>query len=310
MATVTDLFQKYDGIKEYNGIVATIQTWFYGYVYRGSWCATSMSYMLDQLGLLGKIGKKQENVYNMMKMCENAAKSGVGEFHYRDDIPYGYTIPRGTIVFMLNSGTTMTTSSSKHVTSAYEAFTFKKSGSWYGEGGNQSDMIRKSQYAQAKIYAIYFPPYQEDPKPDDPKTTHPTVKRGSKGDAVKELQEDLNTLGYTDSNNAKLDIDGSFGARTEQAVKKLQKANGLVVDGSCGPKTWAKIDELLDKIEPGTKVKTLDQLNVRSGPGTQYSILKVLKKDTICTWTHENGNWIYLKEPAGWVNANYVTTKI
>lgn len=39
--------------------------------------------------------------------------------------------------------------------------------------------------------------------------------------------------------------DGSFGGATLRAVEAFQKANGLVVDGSVGPASQAKIDELL-----------------------------------------------------------------
>jgi len=62
-------------------------------------------------------------------------------------------------------------------------------------------------------------------------------KRGSKGAGVKQLQIDLNTLGY------KMPIDGSFGPTTEVFVKQFQKDNNLVIDGSAGPKTLAKIAE-------------------------------------------------------------------
>ena len=54
------------------------------------------------------------------------------------------------------------------------------------------------------------------------------LKRGSKGESVKTLQEFL-----------KLTADGDFGPKTEAAVKEWQKSNGLMVDGIVGPKTWA-----------------------------------------------------------------------
>ena len=38
-------------------------------------------------------------------------------------------------------------------------------------------------------------------------------------------------------------IDGDFGRKTEEAVKKFQKANGLVEDGVVGPMTWEKLME-------------------------------------------------------------------
>lgn len=63
-----------------------------------------------------------------------------------------------------------------------------------------------------------------------------TLKNGSRGDQVEELQALLNAkYGST------LEIDGIFGEKTEQAVKAFQKANGLTVDGVVGPKTWAAL---------------------------------------------------------------------
>lgn len=59
------------------------------------------------------------------------------------------------------------------------------------------------------------------------------LKKGSKGDDVIALQHLLNVEGY------KVTIDGDFGAKTETAVKLLQKAHNLEQDGIVGAKTWA-----------------------------------------------------------------------
>lgn len=64
------------------------------------------------------------------------------------------------------------------------------------------------------------------------------LKRGAKGTDVRALQTLLNGYGYSCGSSG---IDGSFGPATEAAVKKYQKAKGLTVDGSVGPKTWAKL---------------------------------------------------------------------
>jgi N-acetylmuramoyl-L-alanine amidase CwlA len=58
-------------------------------------------------------------------------------------------------------------------------------------------------------------------------------KKGSKGDDVVKIQEALKKLGYN------IVADGDFGPKTDEAVRKLQKANNLVVDGIVGEKTWA-----------------------------------------------------------------------
>jgi peptidoglycan hydrolase-like protein with peptidoglycan-binding domain len=57
------------------------------------------------------------------------------------------------------------------------------------------------------------------------------------------LQESLNKL-----NNAKLEVDGDYGAATNKAVAAFQKANGLTVDGWCGATTQAIIMKQLGLI--------------------------------------------------------------
>lgn len=67
-------------------------------------------------------------------------------------------------------------------------------------------------------------------------TTSNLLKQGSKGDKVKELQTQLNNLGYNCGT-----VDGIFGAKTLEAVKNFQKTNGLTVDGIVGDKTRAAL---------------------------------------------------------------------
>lgn len=58
------------------------------------------------------------------------------------------------------------------------------------------------------------------------------LKKGSKGDSVKLLQELLNKHGFN------LTVDGDFGNKTETAVKQLQTRLNLTVDGIVGSKTF------------------------------------------------------------------------
>ena len=64
----------------------------------------------------------------------------------------------------------------------------------------------------------------------------PTLRRGSRGDAVKQLQVMLN-----EQTGAGLNQDGIFGAKTESAVRHLQELRNLRDDGIVGPKTWAAL---------------------------------------------------------------------
>ena len=66
--------------------------------------------------------------------------------------------------------------------------------------------------------------------------TQPMVYRGSRGDAVRRLQELLNKKGFDCGA-----VDGIFGSKTYAAVVAFQKANGLGADGIAGPLTWGKL---------------------------------------------------------------------
>lgn len=59
----------------------------------------------------------------------------------------------------------------------------------------------------------------------------PTLRRGAKGDLVKRLQQKLG-----------LEANGSFGPKTEAALRAFQRKQGLVPDGIAGPKTWKILD--------------------------------------------------------------------
>lgn len=67
-------------------------------------------------------------------------------------------------------------------------------------------------------------------------TTRPTLKLGSTGSVVEELQALLTLLGYYE--NA---IDGSYQTSTEDAVSQFQLDTGLSSDGVVGPVTWEKL---------------------------------------------------------------------
>ena len=63
-----------------------------------------------------------------------------------------------------------------------------------------------------------------------------TLRRGSTGALVRELQTKLKRWGYYTGA-----VDGVFGAATEKAVRLFQKKNGLTVDGVVGAKTAAAL---------------------------------------------------------------------
>ena len=84
--------------------------------------------------------------------------------------------------------------------------------------------------------------------------TYPTIKQGSRGEVVTQLQSFLSSLGST------LAIDGIFGSGTASAVRAFQKKYGLDVDGIVGPKTWAKLLEVAGNVKTPEQNKPADEL--------------------------------------------------
>lgn len=67
-------------------------------------------------------------------------------------------------------------------------------------------------------------------------TPAPVIRHGAQGEAVKELQARLQSLGYYDG-----EIDGQFGPGTRDAVTLFQQWNGLEADGVVGSETSARL---------------------------------------------------------------------
>ncbi|NBD23293.1 spore cortex-lytic enzyme [Paenibacillus glycinis] len=67
----------------------------------------------------------------------------------------------------------------------------------------------------------------------------PTLKSGSAGGDVADLQFRLQTLGYY-----KGSLTTVFGMATRNAVSNFQRDHGLARDGIAGPATWAKLKKL------------------------------------------------------------------
>ena len=76
-------------------------------------------------------------------------------------------------------------------------------------------------------------------------TSLPTLRKGSKGEEVKILQNALNEAGYDCGA-----VDGIFGKNTKKAVEAFQKDKGLKVDGICGKRTWTALGLMPPEPEP------------------------------------------------------------
>jgi peptidoglycan hydrolase-like protein with peptidoglycan-binding domain len=87
---------------------------------------------------------------------------------------------------------------------------------------------------------------------------HPTIQRGSTGQAVKDAQQSLLDRGYA---VGPAGVDGVFGMHTFAAVVSYQDDRSassfwaltypLVIDGIVGPQTWGRLDP--DTVKKGSK---------------------------------------------------------
>lgn len=72
----------------------------------------------------------------------------------------------------------------------------------------------------------------------DPTQVPGALSRGEQGQAVRELQQTLNALGFRDERGRPLETDsGIYGDRTAAAVSAFQRANRLEADGSADART-------------------------------------------------------------------------
>ena len=114
----------------------------------------------------------------------------------------------------------------------------------YEKPANQSESVKKkrAEYGK-KIFDRQMGITSDETKKTDSNEKQNTVikhtlRNGDSGKEVKELQKLLIGHGY---DLGKYGADGKFGDKTEEAVKKFQKANQLVVDGVAGKKTLSKL---------------------------------------------------------------------
>ena len=120
-------------------------------------------------------------------------------------------------------------------------------------GGAVEDKKYKLNYSRIRGYGR---PYFDEPTVSEPIIPEPTppvqkteevstvnielkvLKSGMKGDDVKALQRMLHCMGYSLGVKP---IDGSFGNKTEKAVKKYQAKVGLKQDGIVGEAPWKSL---------------------------------------------------------------------
>lgn len=230
MRTIIDEFEKYIGVHEYEGIVATIQRWYYGSVVRDAWCATSTSYFANVVGVLDQLGGKQESVYTMMNNTKRLHQND-GRFFEYPNIPT--QLRKHDVIFFQRNGIS-------HVAHCCEDTVYSGTGMIKVIGGNQSDMICRKEYKQNGIQAVYRIKYDTVCSTWDLNM----LREGDEGDDVYLVQRLLRAEGYKMQGGKLLGLSKRFGPQTKYCVKKFQEKNGLEVDGIVGPLTWAALKKI------------------------------------------------------------------
>lgn len=141
------------------------------------------------------------------------------------------------------------------------------------------------------------------------------LRRGMTGADVAALQADLISLNYS---VGRWGADGEFGSATESALLAFQHDHGLVEDGIAGPKTYAKLNELLveegDVPEAEEPVRDIlisagSSWNVRAQPNTKGAVMGYAKRGEMYAGSGQTADgWIgvLFNGEAAWVSAKAV----
>lgn len=105
---------------------------------------------------------------------------------------------------------------------------------WYPKFGKTMETARKDVAALLQGQEITTVTYE-------PIQSYAILRRGSKGEDVKQLQTLLLKLGY---DLGKWGVDGDFGATTEKKVKEFQAKMNLTADGIVGISTWQALNSI------------------------------------------------------------------
>ncbi len=126
---------------------------------------------------------------------------------------------------------------------------------------NGGTVAKKSYMLNSKyIYGYARPKYNEECQNTvenniEQQITYPLLKKGSKGNFVRIVQEKLLQKGYV---LPKYGVDGDFGSETEEVVKQLQRDVHIEVDGIVGKNTWDALNSVFVKpvaLYPGYLIK-------------------------------------------------------
>ena len=161
-------------------------------------------------------------------------------------------------------------------------------------------------------------------KPEGHKLGDRLLKKGMKGEDVKELQNNLLELGYS---LPKYGADSDYGSETVEAVKAFQKDHELDADGEYGQLSHKALMRALADLAPDPEpeepvapqnilVVNGGSVRVRYGDSTSYEIITTVFKDAKLTPVLNEQNtpvkssngWyaIRIGELIGWISGKYI----
>lgn len=137
-----------------------------------------------------------------------------------------------------------------------------------------------------------------------------TYRNGSTGENVKILQSMLN-----EKENCNLVVDGIFGSKTKECVKKYQQNNNLSVDGIVGKMTCGSLNqtETTNNNPVNKKYIVKTGVNFRQGPSTNYNTYGILQQGTeVLVLEYTNTNWykVSYENKVGYISSKYLIEKI
>ena len=219
--------------------------------YGGKWigsivtdCSGLFAWWIEQLG--GAIAHGSNSIYDRYCSSKGTLKNG--------RTAGGKELRPGTAVFTTND-------SGRHGHIGLyigSGKVIEAKGAQYGVIESKVTESRWKAWGELKM--IEYDGQAEEPPWEEDDVDKPTIRRGSKGSAVKEMQELLLQKGY---DLGKWGADGDFGQATEAAVKQFQKDWGLKQDGIVGPATWEKLMEVPERTTYTVIIRNLtaDQRN-------------------------------------------------
>ncbi|MEA5421322.1 peptidoglycan-binding protein [Spirulina sp. CCNP1310] len=155
------------------------------------------------------------------------------------------------------------------------------------------------------------------PSPARPSSNARMLGPNSKGDQVAELQTLLRNKGYSISYGADGSGRGVYNDSTINAVRRFQQDAGISVDGIAGPQTFAALRGGTAPAPARAAAATAPSgsqgqyrintqtrpLNVRTGPGEQYSVATTLAHGTVVNVIGQTNGWAQIAP------GRYVTTR-